>query len=96
VVTYANQAYLALWGYRTAADVQGSHFSRFWEPPDGAREVVRAALEGKVWHGKLTGIRSGGETFRADLLGTPIIGRDGRVLGMMAAVTAGRVKDERS
>ena len=96
VVTYANQAYLALWGYRTAADVQGSHFSRFWEPPDGAREVVRAALEGEVWHGKLTGIRSGGETFRADILGTPIIGRDGRVLGMMAAVTAGRVKDERS
>ncbi|CCJ37511.1 putative PAS/PAC sensor protein [Methanoculleus bourgensis MS2] len=96
VVTYANQAYLALWGYRTAADVQGSHFSRFWEPPDGAREVVRAALEGEVWHGELTGIRSGGETFRVDLLGTPIIGRDGRVLGMMAAVTAGRVKDERS
>jgi PAS domain S-box-containing protein len=96
VVTYANQAYLALWGYRTAADVQGSHFSRFWEPPDGAREVVRAALEGEVWHGELTGIRSGGETFRVDILGTPIIGRDGRVLGMMAAVTAGRVKDERS
>jgi len=96
VVTYTNPAYLTLWGYRTPEEVRGSHFSRFWEPPDGAREVVRAALEGKVWHGELTGIRSGGETFRADLLGTPIIGRDGRVLGMMAAVTAGRVKDERS
>lgn len=96
VVTYANQAYLTLWGYRTAEEVRGSHFSRFWEHPEEAREAVRTALAGRIWHGELTGIRSGGETFRADLLGTPIIGRDGRVLGMMAAVTAGRVKDERS
>lgn len=96
VVTYTNPAYLTLWGYRTAADVQGSHFSRSWEHPEEAREAVRTALAGRIWHGELTGIRSGGETFRADLLGTPIIGRDGKVLGMMAAVTAGRVKGEGS
>lgn len=56
-------------------------------------EVIRTALEGRVWHGGLTAIDDDGRVFQVDLLGTPIVGRDGRVLGMMAAVTAGRVRD---
>lgn len=96
VVTYANPAYLALWGYRTAGEVQGSHFSRFWERPDEVGEVVGTVLEGRIWHGELTGLGSGGKTFRADLLGTPIVAKDGRVLGMMAAVTEGGATDRTS
>lgn len=93
VVTYANPAYIALWGYQTVEEVQGSHFSRFWEHPEEIMEVIRTALEGRVWHGGLTAIDDDGRVFQVDLLGTPIVGRDGRVLGMMAAVTAGRVRD---
>ena len=87
VVTYANTAYLALWGYPTAEEVQGSHFSRFWERPEEMRRIIRTVIEGGNWHGKQTGIRNCGATFRADLLATPIFGSEGRVLGMMAAVT---------
>ncbi|MDK2889919.1 MAG: hypothetical protein PWR21_551 [Methanoculleus sp.] len=86
VVTYANAAYLALWGYPTAAEVQGSHFSRFWAQPDEIRGIVRTVIDGGSWHGEQTGIRNDGEKFRADLLGTPIVSHDGRVLGMMAAM----------
>ena len=96
VVTYANPAYLTLWGYPTAEEVRGSPFTRFWERPDEVGNVVRMVLDGRIWHGELTGLASDGRTFRADLLGTPIVGRDGRVLGMMAAVTLGRMTDERS
>ncbi|MCM2465074.1 PAS domain S-box protein [Methanoculleus oceani] len=88
MVTYANAAYLALWGYTTADEVQGSHFSRFWAQPDEIQGIVRAVIDGGSWHGEQTGIQSDGATFRADLLGTPIVSHDGRVLGMMAAVTA--------
>ncbi|HOI12560.1 MAG TPA: PAS domain-containing protein [Methanoculleus sp.] len=89
MVTYANAAFLALWGYPTAEEARESHFSRFWECPGEIREIVRMVLGGEHWHGEQTGIRNGGATFRADLLGTPIVTKDGRVIGMMAAVTAG-------
>jgi PAS domain S-box-containing protein len=87
MVTYANAAYLTLWDYPTAEEVQGSHFSRFWERPDEIREIIRTVLNGGIWHGELTGIGNSGEKFRADLMGTPIMGKDGRVLGMMAVAT---------
>ncbi|MDK2988662.1 MAG: hypothetical protein PWR16_191 [Methanoculleus sp.] len=87
-VTYANAAFLALWGYPTAEEVQESQFSRFWERPDEIQGIVRTVLGGGSWHGELAALRNGGEKFRADLLGTPIVAEDGRVIGMMAAVTA--------
>jgi PAS domain S-box-containing protein len=87
VVTYANAAYLALWGYQAAEEVQESHFSRFWERPDEIREIVRTVLDGGAWHGELAGLRNNGERFRADLLGTPIVAEGGRVIGIMIAVT---------
>jgi PAS domain S-box-containing protein len=86
VVTYANAAFLALWGYPTAEEVQESHFSRFWERPDEIRGIVRTVIDGGSWHGEQTGIQSDGAAFRTDLLGTPIVAEDGRVLGMMAAM----------
>ncbi|WP_292364860.1 MULTISPECIES: PAS domain S-box protein [unclassified Methanoculleus] len=88
VGTYANAAFLALWGYPTAEEVQESQFSRFWERPDEIQGVVGTVLGGGSWHGELAALRNGGEKFRADLLGTPIVAEDGRVIGMMAAVTA--------
>ncbi|ABN58396.1 MAG: PAS domain S-box protein [Methanoculleus marisnigri] len=87
VVTYANATYLALWGYPTEGAVQGSHFSRFWVRPDEILDVIRTVIEGRSWHGEQTGIRSDGATFRVDLLGTPIVSHDGRVLGVMMAAT---------
>ena len=87
MVTYANAAYLTLWDYPTAEEVQGSHFARFWERPDEIREIIQTVLNGGIWHGELTGIGNSGEKFRADLMGTPIVGKDGRVLGMMAVAT---------
>ncbi|WP_241481269.1 PAS domain S-box protein [Methanoculleus sediminis] len=87
VVTYANAAFLALWGYPDPKDVQESHFSRFWERPDDIKDVINTVIGGGFWHGELAGLRSGGEKFRADLLGTPIVAEGGRVIGMMAAAT---------
>ncbi|PKL63054.1 MAG: histidine kinase [Methanomicrobiales archaeon HGW-Methanomicrobiales-2] len=88
VVTYANAAYLALWGYPVADEVQGSDFSRFWEHPDEIREIVRTVLNGGAWHGEQTAHRNDGTRFPVDLLGTPIVAEGGRVIGMMAAATA--------
>jgi PAS domain S-box-containing protein len=90
VVTYANTAYLALWGYPTAEGVQGSDFSRFWERPEEILKIIQTVLEGESWHGEETGVRNNGEKFQVDLLGTPIVSENGRVLGMMAAATARR------
>ena len=87
LVTYANAAYLALWGYPVAEEVRGSYFSGFWEHPDEIRMIVRTVLGGNHWHGKQTGIRKDGAEFQVDLLGTPIATEDGRVIGMMAAAT---------
>ncbi|MDN7011733.1 PAS domain S-box protein [Methanoculleus sp. FWC-SCC3] len=87
VVTYANAAFLTLWGYPTATGVQGLHFSRFWERPDEIQGIIQAVIDGGSWHGELAALRNGGEKFRADLLGTPIVVEDGRVIGMMAAAT---------
>ena len=89
-MTYANAAYLDLWGYPAPEDVQGSDFSWFWERPDEMRGIVRMVLGGGSWHGEQTGLRNGGEKFQADLLGTPIVAEGGRVIGMMAAVTGRR------
>ncbi|MCT8335994.1 PAS domain S-box protein [Methanoculleus sp. Afa-1] len=88
VVTYANAAYLALWGYPAADEVQGADFSGFWERPDEIREIVQGVLNGGAWHGEQTARRSDGTRFPVNLLGTPIVAEGGRVIGMMAAVTA--------
>ncbi len=93
VVTYANAAYLALWGHMTAERIPGSHFSCFWEHPDEIQEIIRIVLGGRAWHGELTAIDADGRAFLVDLLATPIIGKDDVVLGVMAAVTAGRSGD---
>lgn len=90
VVTYANAAYLVLWGYPAAEEVQGSYFSEFWEQPDEIRTIIRTVLDGGSWHGEQIGIRSDGTAFQVDLLGTPIATEGGRVIGMMAAVTGRR------
>lgn len=90
VVTYANAAFLALWGYATPRDVQKSHFSRFWERPDEIKAIIHTVIDGGSWHGEVAGLRNSGEKFRADLLGTPIVAEGGRVIGMMAAVTGRR------
>jgi PAS domain S-box-containing protein len=87
VVTYANAAYLALWGYPAAVEVQGSPFSGFWEHPDKIRMIIRAVIGGGAWHGELVGLRKDGTRFTVDLLGTPIVAESGRVIGMMAAAT---------
>lgn len=88
VVTYANAAYLDLWGYPAADEVQGSDFSRFWERPNDMRGIVRTVLNGGTWHGEQTALRNDGTRFPVDLLGTPIVAEGGRVIGMMAAATA--------
>ncbi|MDN5340448.1 MAG: hypothetical protein PWQ30_1557 [Euryarchaeota archaeon] len=87
VVTYANAAYLDLWGYAATEAVQGSDFSWFWERPGEMRGIVRAVLNGEAWHGEQTARRSDGTRFPVDLLGTPIVAEGGRVIGMMAAAT---------
>ncbi|KAF5087648.1 PAS fold protein [anaerobic digester metagenome] len=88
VVTYANDAFLTLWGYPNPKEVQESHFSRFWERPDEIKGIIQTVIDGGFWHGEVAGLRNGGEKFQADLHGTPIVAEEGRVIGMMAAVTA--------
>jgi PAS domain S-box-containing protein len=65
---YVNQAYADLYGY-DPEDLEGERWERLYRDADAEamREAVQPRLEAEgTWHGRTTGLRADGTTFRED------------------------------
>ncbi|WP_164913628.1 hybrid sensor histidine kinase/response regulator [Methanoculleus taiwanensis] len=66
-LTYANPAFLELWGYASPDEVVGRALSSFWEDASEAEEVSEAVWGEGQWTGELVGKRRDGSTFDAQI-----------------------------
>src|SRR5512139_3378976 len=84
-LTFVNESFLTMWGYRDAGEVLGRPAVSFWESPEQAERVVEMLGEQGGWIGEMTAKRKNGELFPAQLCATMIQGRNGSPIGMMAS-----------
>jgi PAS domain S-box-containing protein len=79
-LTYANPAFLKMWGYDRVKDVLGRPCSEFWrqgEGEEGTEDILTAVKGRGNWEGALIGVRKDGSEFKAQLWASLIIGKKG-------------------
>ena len=64
-MTYANPAFLKMWGYRGPGAVVGRRMELFWQDPHAAQGAVDALAERGDWSGELVAKRRDGSSFDA-------------------------------
>jgi len=62
-LTYANEAFLSMWGYADEAEVLGMRAQKFVSMNAGGRAAIKGLLEKGIWMGQVTGIRKDGSPF---------------------------------
>lgn len=97
-LTYVNRAFLRMWRHESTAEVLGRHASQFWDSAAAAEEIIAALHAGQQgWVGELTGIRSDGSSFTAELAASMVRDAQGEPAGLMASFldATDRVHSER-
>ncbi len=84
-VSYVNQSFLAMFGYRTPAEVIGKPFSEFWIDEEGKRIVERISSRGG-WFAEHVAKRTDGTTLTVSLAGSLISDQTGEAIGVMASL----------
>jgi PAS domain S-box-containing protein len=83
-LTYVNDAFLQLWGYKEKG-VLGKPAVRFWKTKKKAAEVIDALRARGNWTGELTAKRKNGSLFPAQLSASMVRGEDGKPMCMMGS-----------
>ena len=85
-VTYANRAFIKLWGYDSLQEVIGKAITEFWIYEDRLSEAVRSFRERGAWIGEIVAVRKNDETFDVLVSATVIQNDDGEPVQMMASL----------
>ena len=83
-VTWVNSSFLRLWGYESAADVQGMHIGALWIGEEAPR-ILGLLHCPNGWHGELSARRKDGTTFSVELSASLIVDQDGHAIGIMTS-----------
>jgi PAS domain S-box-containing protein len=65
-LTYANDAFLTLWGYESLDDVSQQDPKAFWRHPEQIRDIIEALKKDQHWRGNLVAQRQDGSFFHLD------------------------------
>lgn len=83
-LTYVNPAFLALWGFRDAAEVLGRHaVDDFWMDSEQARNVVAELGAHGVWQGELMARTAAGSALPMRLTAQMLLDAEGKPQLMM-------------
>jgi PAS domain S-box-containing protein len=63
VLTFANPAFMKMWGCDHAEEVLGRSATEFWTNPSLSGEVIKALHEHGQWQGEMRGLRKDGTSF---------------------------------
>jgi two-component system, cell cycle sensor histidine kinase and response regulator CckA len=85
-ITYANPAFVRMWGHESADDVIGRHYSAFASSTEQAGMIVAAIMREGRWSGESFGRRKNGETFLIDMSSVLITDEAGVPCAMMASI----------
>ncbi len=83
-VTWVNSSFLRLWGYESAAEVQGMHIGEFWIGEE-AQRIIGLLHSPNGWHGELAARRRDGTAFSVELSASLIVDQESRAIGVMTA-----------
>ena len=84
-LTYANPAFLELWGYDDKQEVLGKPAVEFWHVEEDAAEIVEALYREGRWSGELSAKSKQGDLFDVQLLANMVVDESGNPLCMMAS-----------
>lgn len=84
-LTYVNEAFLGLWGYRQADEVVGRNATEFWLHPEEAAQVMQAIAVSGAWMGELKARRKDGAAFDVQLAADIVKDSAGVPICMMAS-----------
>lgn len=63
ILTYANPAFLKMWGFDNAEEVLGRPAVEFWADPSISRQVTKELHDKGQWQGEMNGLKKDGTTF---------------------------------
>jgi diguanylate cyclase (GGDEF)-like protein/PAS domain S-box-containing protein len=66
-MTYANPAFLSLWGYPAVDEVLGRSVGVFWQDDAHVEQVIDSLMKGTPWRGELPARRKDGSAFVLDV-----------------------------
>ncbi|MFW6085864.1 MAG: EAL and GGDEF domain-containing protein [Myxococcota bacterium] len=84
-IAYANQAFLDLWGYRTADELLGRNAIEFCADRKEARRIAAAVASRGSWIGDMGARAATGRVFQVHLTATLVRDPDGQPTGMIAS-----------
>jgi len=84
-VTYANDAFLKMWGYSDAKEVLGRPAVEFWQQREEAETIIAALHTSDGWVGELLGKRKDGSTFYVQLSANMVKDEAGKPICMMSS-----------
>lgn len=84
-ITYVNESFMKLWGYRIAGDVIGKKVTTFWSNPDDALHVVDELKKKGSWSGELSAKTRDGEIFPVKVFSNIIHDDAGGPIAMMSS-----------
>ncbi|MBI5691214.1 MAG: PAS domain S-box protein [Verrucomicrobia bacterium] len=84
-LTYANPAFLALWGYSDARQAIGRPGIDFWEDPAAAQATLETLARQGHWVGEIRGRRCDGTGFPVHALANFVRDDAGKVAGLVAS-----------
>jgi PAS domain S-box-containing protein len=84
-ITYANAAFLQMWGYDSTEHVIGRRVVEFWADTNAALRAYKDTCENGGWAGEMAGIRANGEHFEVQVSSSPVVDRDGNLDLLMAS-----------
>jgi len=84
-LTYVNNAFVKMWGYKHVREILGRPAVDFWQEPEHAAEVQRILNEKGSYVGELVGRKKDGSIFEAHLTSSILRDRQGRGICAMAS-----------
>ncbi len=82
LVTYANGAFLDLWGFSSLAEARGRHVREFLDWDARAQEALATLGTRGIWSGELSGVRRDGSRFDVHASARVATDDTGRRIGM--------------
>jgi PAS domain S-box-containing protein len=82
-LTYVNPAFLILWGYQRAEDVEGTDIREFWEDSNEAQLLVSEPLASNTWSGELMAKNVYDEVFHVQVTAAPNRDTKDRLVGIV-------------
>ena len=79
-LSYANRAFLDLWGYDQLEDIQGRDLGFFHHNPKDVEAVVQQLASKRSWQGQIKSCRRDGSLFTAEVLAHVVTDPDGTPL----------------